>query len=86
LGRLGLGVATPKSESTLSEWQSGELNAGLSKGLPQAFQAAIGMPDHFPFSYRIALLLGLMLVVSLVDWRLLAHPPMITLFTRQQSF
>jgi ABC-type cobalt transport system substrate-binding protein len=26
------------------------------------------MPDHFPFSYRIALLLGLMLVVSLVDY------------------
>ena len=25
------------------------------------------MPDHFPFSYRIVLLLGLMLVVSLVD-------------------
>ena len=26
------------------------------------------MPDHFSFSYRVALLLGLMLVVSLVDY------------------
>ena len=61
-------MAAQKSERALSEWQSGELNAGLSEVRPQVFRAAFGMPDHFPFSYRIALLLGLMLVVSLVDF------------------
>jgi len=34
---------------------------------PQPFRSADRMPDHFPFSYRMALLLGMMLIVSLVD-------------------
>ena len=34
----------------------------------QRFHLVLGMPDHFLFSHRIALLLGLMLVVSLVDF------------------
>ena len=35
--------------------------------LPQVFRAAFGMTDHFPFSYRITLLLALMLMISLAD-------------------
>jgi len=47
---------------------TGEHVAGLCNRRAQAPRKDSGMPDHFLFSYRIVLLLGLMLVVSLVDF------------------